>query len=754
MRSPFAFLIVLAALVAGSAAAQTLPPLTPGASSSAPLPTISAAQCAPAQCAQTGGFAPVFVEPVIYTVAGTPGQTGGIPVTNPLKQTPTNGNCAPDPTTGAQECKPAGTSMANLPDGRIMFYNNLEGTENIEFSILIEGGGTLINDQSRVLTMDQSTKTATWTVPGPPDGGAAEPAQCLLPGCVLNTGGNPARPDSGSLFCSDLVNLYDGRVMAVGGTNYFAEPGVTLTVDQSPFALGLAELQGLRAARIFDENQNGWAQTGSMNFARWYPSLTSLGNGDVEVFGGVTKLVKPIYPSNPLTSGQNVVNTETFHLYNGTWTDNGATAQRSLPLFPRMHLLPNGQILFGAGGQAFSPAGESIDQPLWNIVAAYDPMAQSWTDLAYAGMPLQLNTVGAGQIVNAIRPSNPLAALTVTTVVNSLVGQTLSNPGTLISQLLATLNLGSSLSSQINTAIGSGMRGSTFDLMLPLTPDAAGNYTKAQFLIAGGTLTAVAATNPGTFVATTLSRIDTIDLSGGTMAYSSQLTSPMNQPRWYGTPALLPTGKVMLFSGSSDDEVVTPGLGNPVMITELFDPNTQTWTRMAEQNRARTYHNTVLLLQDGSVLVGGHAPINTGYLFNFQIPGSSPDGRDPSFEIYYPPYMFGARPAITAAPTSVAPGSRFTVSTPQARAIDSVVLMRRTAITHDVDGDQRSVVLPFTVTDTNTLAVAMTANQSVTPPGAYMLFINQKTPAGLVPSVSAPVVVTGAALTQTADVIP
>ena len=57
-----------------------------------------------------------------------------------------------------------------------------------------------------------------------------------------------------------------------------------------------------------------------MNYARWYPSLATLGNGDVEVFGGVTKLVKPVYPADPLTSGQNVVNTETFHLYDGTWT--------------------------------------------------------------------------------------------------------------------------------------------------------------------------------------------------------------------------------------------------------------------------------------------------------------------------------------------------------------------------------------------------------------------------------------------------
>ncbi len=755
MRHATALTILLPLAITGGAAAQSLPPLKPGASSSAPLPSIANAECTPASCAQIGGFGPTFVEPVIYTSANQPGQTGGIPIHNPLKQTPTGSNCAPDPTTGAEECKPAGASLANLPDGRIMYYNNLEGTENIEFSILIEGGGSIINDELRVLTMDKTKQTATWLVPGPADGGAGEPAQCLLPGCLLNTGGNPNRPNSGALFCSDLVNLYDGRVMAVGGTNYYAEPGVNLTVAQSPFQLGLTELQGLRASRIFDEQQNGWAQTGSMNYARWYPSLTTLGNGDVEVFGGVTKLVKPVYPSDPLTSGQNVVNTETFHLYDGTWTDNGATAQRSLPLFARMHLLPNGQVLYGAGGQAFSPFGQSIDQPLWNVVAAYDPMAQTWTDLGYGGLPLQLNAVGAAQIVSAISPSDPVAALTVATVVNSFIGQTLTDPGAIIGQALATLNLGGgSLANRIDTAIGSGMRGSTFELMMPLVPDANGAYSKAQFLIAGGTLTGVVATNPGLFLATTLSRIDTLDASSGTLAYTSQMTAPLTQPRWYGTPALLPTGQVMLFSGSSDDEVVTPALGNPVLVTEMFDPATQTWTRMAQQNHARTYHNTALLMQDGSVFVGGHAPINSLYLYNFQIPGSSPDGRDPSFEIYYPPYMFGPRPAITAAPKTVAPGTSFSISTPQAASIDSAVLIRRTAITHDVDGDQRSVVLPITGRSAGKLTLWLTANQSAVPPGTYMLFVNQKTSSGLVPSISAPVLVSGAAITQSADLVP
>ena len=726
----------------GSALAAGPAP-TQGASSSAPLPTIQNAQCAPGSCLQIGGFAPTFVEPVIYD-AGTPNPV--LPIQNPLRQIPVDGRCTYDSTGRPIACKPAGASLANLPDGRILYFNNLEGTEDIEFSILIEGGGSVINDETRVLTEDQASHTATWTLPGPVDGGAAEPAQCLLPGCLLNTGASPNRPDSGALFCADLKNLYDGRVIAVGGTDYYAEPGFTLNVGKSPYAFGLVELEGLKASRIYDPATNGWAQTGDMNYGRWYPALTTLPDGDLVVFGGVTKLLKPVYPSNPLTSGQNVDQTETFHLSNGTWTDNGATAQRSLPLFPRMHLLPNGQIFYDAGGQAFSPFGQSIDQPLWNIVGAYDPASATWTDLGYAGLPLQLNKIALGNIVSAIQPSNPLAALTLGLTLNGLIGQTLSDPGSLVSQLLGTLTLGGgSVTDMVGTALGSGMRGSTFSLMMPLVPNAAGQYTKANFLVSGGVLTAVAATNPGTYLATTLSRMETVDLSTGTMKYSSHLTGPLNQPRWYGTPALLPTGQVMVFSGSNVDEVVTPGVGVPVMQDEMFDPATETWTRMATQNDPRTYHNTALLQQDGSVLVGGHAPINTLYLYAINLPGLSPNfGRDPSFEVYYPPYMFRPRPTITAAPATIAPGQSFSVLTPQAGSIASAVLMRRTALTHDVDGDQRSVVLPMTSQSGGALHLAMPANQAVVPPGNYMLFINQNTAQGLAPSVSAPVLVTGA----------
>ena len=44
-----------------------------------------------------------------------------------------------------------------------------------------------------------------------------------------------------------------------------------------------------------------------------------------------------------------------------------------LPLFPRMHLLPNGHVFYNANGQSFNPFGQSYDEALWNVAASLRP---------------------------------------------------------------------------------------------------------------------------------------------------------------------------------------------------------------------------------------------------------------------------------------------------------------------------------------------------------------------------------------------
>src|SRR5207248_5137018 len=291
---------------------------------------------------------------------------------------------------------------------------------------------------------------------------------------------------------------------------------------------------------------------------------------------GVTKLIKPMYPDRPADSGTNVEETETYNPATETWTDNGASGKRSLPLFPRLHLLPNGKVFYDGAGQVFSPDGQSYDEAMWNVDSVYDPATKSWTDVGIPGI---------------------------------------GTPAP-------------------------GFRGSTFSIMLPLAPP----YTSASFLTAGGELFPT----PGSYFALPFSTINTVDTAKGD-ALSTTSTGNLSTGRWYSTAVQLPDGTVAAFSGADRDEVESPGTEIPVTTPEIFDPATNTWTPAAGQAHPRSYHNTAVLLPDGRVLVGGHAPIPTLYTKNLDLPGPfTPNHRDPSFEIFSPPYLFrGPRPTIT-----------------------------------------------------------------------------------------------------------
>jgi hypothetical protein len=149
-----------------------------------------------------------------------------------------------------------------------------------------------------------------------------------------------------------------------------------------------------------------------------------------------------------------------------------------------------------------------------------------------------------------------------------------------------------------------------------------------------------------------------------------------------------------------------------------------------------------VLLPDGRVLVGGHAPLGSYYLNNrvgdvTHAAGGSDPQPDPSFEIFSPPNLFyGPRPVITDAPSSIPYGQTMRIGVTDPASVDSVVVVRNTAITHLTDGDQRTVDLPVISRDATSVTVRTPPRAAVAPVGPYMLFVNKKTPKGLTPSVS------------------
>ncbi|CAA9217709.1 MAG: hypothetical protein AVDCRST_MAG54-412 [uncultured Actinomycetospora sp.] len=566
----------------------------------------------------------------------------------------------------ALTCKPAAGTLAVLPDGKVFFWDALEGTENNQYSIVTEGGTTFTNDSARRLDLGAGNTNPTWDTPDAFDGGA-NPNGTGKEGALI-PGAETSEPyNAGALFGSHQAFLPDGRLLVQGGTDYSLDPGV----DGIPF--GAVELTGLKATRVYDFKTNKFKQVTDTNSRRWYPTLVSTGDEQVLDFSGVGKLIKPIYPEDPSKSGTNVKQVEKYDPATNKWSMYPPAADYDLPLYPRMHLLPNGNAFYNASGQVFNPFGQSTGQNDWNFYASFDPKAGRWSRHGLA------NT------------STPLAP---------------------------------------------GFRGSASSTLLPLRPDADGQYRKVEMLMAGG----IVGTTPGTYFATNQSNITSVDTSGGKEKVTDKATGPLNQSRWFGQQIQLPNGKVMMFSGADVDEVLGPGTERARQQAEIFDPATNKWTPVATANNPRTYHNSAALLPSGEVLVGGHAPISTLYLNNTTLPGgfAPHDGRDPSFEIYKPPYMFCKdRPEITSAPDALGFGRTMDFQVKgDASKIESVSLVRNSAITHIIDADQRTVMLPVVGRNGSTVTVRTPPDGNVAPAGPYMLFANGKGCGGGAPSVA------------------
>jgi Domain of unknown function (DUF1929)/IPT/TIG domain/Kelch motif len=125
-----------------------------------------------------------------------------------------------------------------------------------------------------------------------------------------------ATPAGFNIFCSGHTILPNGQVFVAGGH-------VAIEV-------------GLKNAAIYDPATNAWTQLPDMNDGRWYPTATSLSNGDVLVLGGD---VTPYHGTNLIPQVWELVPQQWRYLN---------SASLSVADYPRMFVAPNGQV-FNAG---------------------------------------------------------------------------------------------------------------------------------------------------------------------------------------------------------------------------------------------------------------------------------------------------------------------------------------------------------------------------------------------------------------------
>jgi len=193
--------------------------------------------------------------------------------------------------------------------------------------------------------------------------------------------------------------------------------------------------------------------------------------------------------------------------------------------------------------------------------------------------------------------------------------------------------------------------------------------------------------------------VEVLDTAASTPRW--QYSASLTYARILANAVVLPDGQVLAVGGGQTFKYT-----NPVKVPELWNPATGVWTPMAPQQAGRMYHATALLLPDGRVMSAGQ---DSGPLARFA-------------EIWSPPYLFrGARPTITGAPATITHGAVLRFTSLEASSLSRVVLIRGGSSTHQIDTDQRSIPLTFSVS-ASTVSAQIPTNASLLPPGYYMLF--------------------------------
>jgi galactose oxidase len=190
-----------------------------------------------------------------------------------------------------------------------------------------------------------------------------------------------------------------------------------------------------------------------------------------------------------------------------------------------------------------------------------------------------------------------------------------------------------------------------------------------------------------------------------------QETAPMAYPRAYANGVVLPNGQVLIVGGQTYAQSFSDD--NSVLVPELWDPASETFTQLAPMQTPRNYHSVALLLPGGQVFVGGGG-------------GCGCSADHPDAEIFSPPYLFNSdgspanRPKIVSAPSSAQLGSTVAVTTNA--GISAFAILRLSAATHTVNNDQRRIPLSFTSGPGYQYTLSVPGDAGVAVPGYYLLF--------------------------------
>lgn len=190
----------------------------------------------------------------------------------------------------------------------------------------------------------------------------------------------------------------------------------------------------------------------------------------------------------------------------------------------------------------------------------------------------------------------------------------------------------------------------------------------------------------------------------------------MNYKRVFHTSVVLPDGKVFIVGGQTFG--IAFNEENIQFTPELYDPATDSFEELQQNNIIRTYHSVSILVPDGRVLTGGGGLCGNCSANHYDA------------QLFTPPYLLTEsgrereRPEFASDfPGQVSVGEQLSFNT--TAKIESAALVRISSASHTVNTDQRRVPLTLSKEpgSENGYSVRVPNDPGVVIPGYWMLFV-------------------------------
>lgn len=391
----------------------------------------------------------------------------------------------------------------------------------------------------------------------------------------------------------------------------------------------------------------------------------------------------------------------------GSWSSQGCMSSS---------LLADGRIMM-IGGQDGDEPGSFTNAVRW--VKAYNPQTDSWHDPPdllhltgrwYPGLARLADgsflVMGGGTCCSAVR-TDTCERMDLTTLAWSYTGSMLNPCEFPPSALLHTGEVLATWSPPQLYNPTSGQWRSTGNFNQP-TRGWPGHSDHSLVMMADGRALAIGILRPNGTINSNMGEI--YNPSSETWS----ITSNPGLVRFQTEVIQLPDGRVLAAGGETQaNPPPVPSALGIVKWSDLYDPPSNTWRRVADMNWFREYHAVTLLVPDGRVIMTG------GTRIKFQFGPTSAD-----IEAFSPPYLFrGVRPSITQiSTTQPRRGQTVSLDISPAMTLTSVVLVGCGAHTHWVDGGvPRRLQLPVQQSGSEA-CVSLPMNANVIPAGHYMIF--------------------------------